>query len=164
MEYGFEMQEVDAICTYPPTSLKVLSKGDANILFNSTQIPGYIVDVLMADESFINNRSEDLAKLLRAFDKAILFTKEHPEEALPVIADHDQLTVEELEVAYSGMIVEPLENQMQYFSDHGQLVKAASIAIEVLKETGVVKRDINLSAIINQQPVVKALSILNENE
>jgi len=164
MEHCFEMQEVDAICTYPPISLKVLSKGNANILFNSTQIPGYIVDVLMADESLINSRSEDLAKVLRAFNRAIVFSREHPDEALPVIAEHEQLTVDELKEAYEGMTVEPLENQMQYFSDSGQLVKAAAIAMEVLKETGVVKREIQLNTLLNDQPVNQALSTLKEHE
>lgn len=164
MEHSFEMQEVDAICTYPPISLKVLSKGNANILFNSTQIPGYIVDVLMADESFINSRSDDLAKLLHAFNRAILYSREHPDEAFPIIAEHEQLTVDELMEAFKGMTVEPLENQMQYFSDSGQLVKAAVIAMEVLKETGVVKREIHLNTLLNDQPVSQAQSTIKEHE
>ncbi|MBN1197883.1 MAG: ABC transporter substrate-binding protein, partial [Bacteroidales bacterium] len=164
MEDSFEMQEVDAICTYPPTSMKVLNKGNANILFNSTQIPGYIVDVLMADASFIDARCTDLAKMIHVFNRAIRYTREHPDEALPVIADHEQLSVNELQEAYAGMSVEPLENQYQYFSDKGQLLKAATTAMEVLKETGVIRRDIDMNHIISDQPVTLALSNLTENE
>jgi len=164
MENSFEKNQVDAICTYPPISVKVLNKGDANILFNSSLIPGYIVDVLMADEAFINERNEDLVKVIRAINKAIQFASENPAEALPVIADHEQISVGDLQVAYEGMIVEPVDNQLQYFSPGGQLFNAGETALEVLMETGVIRKDIDVNKIINSQPVTSAVKNLKKDE
>lgn len=158
MEDSFDGQGVDAICTYPPISVKVLNKGNANILFNSSLIPGYIIDVLMADESFINSRNEDLAKIIRCFNNAIQYIREHPDEALPIIAEHEQISVKELQEAYVGMVVEPIENQIPYFTPEGQLFKAGETALEILEETGVIRRDIDVKKIINEKPVTLAVS------
>jgi len=161
MKDRFELQQVDAICTYPPTSVKVLNAGDANILFNSSQIPGYIVDVLIADEKFIDIRVEDLAKIIHCINRAIQYTNDHPDEALPIIAKHEQISVKDLQDAYRGMSVEPLRNQIQYFTPNGQLFKASETAFEILRETGVIQRNITIKELINQGPVTMALSNLN---
>ncbi|MBC8436145.1 MAG: ABC transporter substrate-binding protein [Bacteroidetes bacterium] len=161
MKDRFEQQEVDAICTYPPTSVKVLNTGDANILFNSSQIPGYIVDVLMADELFIDVRIEDLAKIIQCIDRAIQYTKDHPDEALDIMAKHEQISVMELQEAYEGMSVEALNTQIQYFAPNGQLVKASETAFEILRETDVIQRNIPINELINQGPVTMALSNVN---
>ncbi len=158
MEDSFENSDVDAICTYPPTSVKVLNKGHANILFNSSQIPGYIVDALIADEQFIDARVMDLAKILRSIDRAIQYFKEYPEEALEIMAEHEQISVTDIQDAFLGMFVEPLKNQINYFKPNGQLFIAAETALEVLRETGVITNDINVSDLINQGPASEALS------
>ncbi|TSA27862.1 MAG: hypothetical protein D4R67_05225 [Bacteroidetes bacterium] len=163
MKDSFQSQEVDAICTYPPTSVKILNSGEANILFNSSQIPGYIVDVLIADENVIGERTDELAKIIQGINRAILYTRDHPEEALAIIADHEQISVRDLKEAYIGMSVEPLENQIQYFTPDGKLIRASEAALEILRETGVVQRNIIVKEIINQGPVTRALSILKKN-
>lgn len=163
MKDGFDEGVVDAICTYPPTSVKILNSGEANILFNSTQIPGLIVDVLIGDEIFINDRTEDLATIIQCIDRAILYARENPEEALAVIAEHEQISVPELQEAYAGMSVEPLASQSQYFTPDGKIISASEAALEILRETGVVLRNINVREIINQGPVTKALSIHKKN-
>ena len=160
MEDSFERKEVDAICTYPPTSVKILNKGDANILFNSTQIPGYIVDVLIADKNFIDSRAEDLAIIIRCIDRAIQYSHDYPNEALAIMSEHEQISVTEIQEAYRGMLVEQLKTQMDYFAPEGQLFIALETALKILKETDVVQRNIIVSDLINQGPVTLALSTL----
>lgn len=152
MEDNFDKSLVNALCTYPPTSIRILNKGNANILFNSSQIPGYIVDVLISDKKFINSRTEDLAKVIRCFDRAIQFTKEHPDEALPVIAEHEQVSVKDLRESYLGISVEGLKDQVQYFGEQGQLLKATGVALDILMKTGVIQKNINVKDVINPGP------------
>ncbi len=130
-------------------------------MFNSSQIPGYIVDVLIADEQFIDTRVGDLAKIIQCIDRAIQYAKEYPDEALVIMAEHEQISVLDLQEAYRGMSVEPLKNQIQYFTSDGQLCKALEAAFEILRKTGVIQRDITVKNLINQGPVTTALSKLN---
>lgn len=152
MEDNFDKSLVDALCTYPPTSVRILNKGNANILFNSSQIPGYIVDVLLSDKKFINSRTEDLAKVIRCFDRALQFAKEYPDEALTVIAEHEQISVKDLRECYLGISVEGLKDQVQYFGEQGQLLKATGVALDILMQTGVIQKNINVKDVINPGP------------
>jgi NitT/TauT family transport system substrate-binding protein len=164
MEQNWNRSLVDALCTYPPTSVRIMNKGNANIIFNSSQIPGYIVDVLISDKTFIDSNTEDLAKVLQCFDRAVRYAKEHPDEALPIIAGHENITVKELREAYDGILVETLKNQDKYFKDHGQLFKAASTALEILTETNSVRKNKYVQSMINPGPVNFSLSKPENND
>jgi NitT/TauT family transport system substrate-binding protein len=164
MEENYDKSMVDALCTFPPTSVRILNKGNANILFNSSQIPGYIVDVLISHKKFIDSRTADLVKVIQCFNRAVQFTKDHPEEALPVIAEHLQITVNELREAYKGISVVELKDQDQYFRNNGQLFKAKQIALEILKETGVIQKEIDVQDLINPGPVNFSLSTIRKND
>jgi len=158
MEDNFDNFLVDALCTFPPTSVRIIAKGNANVLFSSAQIPGYIVDALISDKHFIDSRTDELAVVIRCFDRAVQFTRDHPDEALPIIAEHEQISVKELRDAYDGIAVEALKDQDKYFKDHGQLTKAAEVALEILKETGSIQKNIRVQNVINPGPVNRALS------
>lgn len=164
MEENYDRSMVDALCTFPPTSVRIMNKGNANILFNSSQIPGYIVDVLISNKKFIDSRTADLAKVIECFDRAVQYTKDHPEEALPVIAEHEQITVKELREAYNGIAVEELNHQNQYLRNNGQLFKATQVALEILKETGVIQKEIDIQDLINPAPVNFSLTTIRKNE
>lgn len=153
----FQKNDVDALCTYPPTSVKIMNLGTANCLFNSSEIPGYIIDLLIADKPFIDKRTEDLAKIIRCIDRAIRYWKDKPEEALALMAEHEQISVKDLQDAYAGIEVETLADQKQYFQANGQLFKASETASGILNETGVLHQNLNAATIINPGPVTVAM-------
>ncbi len=157
MEDNYDKLKVDALCTYPPTSVRIMNKGTANLLFNSSQIPGFILDVLIADESFINSHTAALAILIQCFDRAVQFTRDHPDKALPVIAGHESITMQELKDAYKGIFIEDLRQQEKYFNEHGQLIKATSAALEILREFAAIRKNIQVRRTINVGPVNHSL-------
>lgn len=157
MEEAFNSRNIDALCTFPPTSSRILSKQESNILFNSSQIPGYIIDLMIADKQYIEKNSQVLAGLLRGYDRAMKFMKENPEEALGIISSHLKITVDELKESYNGMKVEDLNSQAGYFTNEGQLYKAAQNATEILQEMGVIHSDMNSVELINNRPVSQAM-------
>jgi NitT/TauT family transport system substrate-binding protein len=164
MDDHFNNGSVDAICTYPPTSVKLLNKGNANRLFDSSQIPGYIVDILMADGQFISQRADDLAKVILGYERALQFMNSNPEEALNIMAGHEQISAGELETALKGVQIVPLNDQKHFFQPRGQIFQATENALDILRSTGVLQKDLDAENVINHSPMLLACSKLQEDE
>lgn len=99
---------VDAVITYEPYRSRALDLG-ARELFSSRRIAGEIVDVLMVPSRVLNARQADLRDFVRGLDKARRFLEEHPDQALPVMAQRQQLPPVLLRRALDGMRLISLE-------------------------------------------------------
>lgn len=91
---GIETQEqayrdgsVDAFATFEPIRTRLLKLG-ARELFNSTQIPGEIVDVLAARGELIEQRPEAIAALMDGWFRALEYAASQPEAAARQVAPH----------------------------------------------------------------------------
>lgn len=65
----FVRGEVDAVVTYEPVRTQLLDRGAA-LLFDSSSIPGEIVDVLFVRESLVDGRQDALRGLVDGFFRA----------------------------------------------------------------------------------------------
>lgn len=139
--------DVDAVQTYPPASFKVLSDGNAKKLFDTSKIPGVIVDILAADTQLLEKRPNDLKKIIRAFVRAMKLLETEPEETLNAIATAEQITVAELKEAFAGMHLVTPGEQMEYFKEGGKLTDVITATTEVLNSTLGLKKQINLQAL-----------------
>ena len=81
----FTQDEVDAIITYEPTRSKLRSLG-ANQLFDSSEIPGEIADVVIVHKDVLRERKEEVKQLLRGWFRAINYFKSQPAEGAKRLA------------------------------------------------------------------------------
>jgi NitT/TauT family transport system substrate-binding protein len=93
-ESAFERGSVDAVVTYEPLRTKLTNAG-AQQLFDSTQIPGEIVDVLVIRKSYLEGSPDTEHLLFQAFYRSQRYAQDHPAEFLRIASAREGVTPEE---------------------------------------------------------------------
>jgi NitT/TauT family transport system substrate-binding protein len=87
MNAALDTGVVDAAFEWEPFVSQSVLRGTGRVVFDVNQaLPNYPWYVIAATKKVIDERSDDLVKLLRAHHKAIAFLKDHPAEADRIIA------------------------------------------------------------------------------
>ncbi|MFO0945726.1 MAG: ABC transporter substrate-binding protein [Planctomycetota bacterium] len=134
--------EVDAVQTYPPFSNKIYKKAAAIKLFDSSRIPMQLVGALLTDQQTLHERTDDLAKILRAILRAQEYYRERPGEATQQMAERLDLIDHEFTEAMSGIRIVQRHEQDALLSPGSPLDNALNVAHRVLQQTGTLDRPI----------------------
>jgi NitT/TauT family transport system substrate-binding protein len=94
---------VDAVQTYPPGSDAVLRIPGVHSVWDTSRVPGVILDVLAAHSSVLAEKPQAVRGLLRAYQRAQQFYREHPQEALAILARRCRLSEQALIGFLSGI-------------------------------------------------------------
>lgn len=78
---AYESGQVDAVVTYEPFLEKLRAAG-AREIFDSRQLPGEIVDMLVVREDVLEKNPEQVEHLLQGWFQARRYLDEHPDEAI----------------------------------------------------------------------------------
>lgn len=84
---------VDAIVTFEPRRSRLLAAGMVSV-FDSSMIPGEIVDVLLTREELTRTNRKQLQALLRGWFRALDHLKDKPLDAIVRMAHRERLTPE----------------------------------------------------------------------
>jgi NitT/TauT family transport system substrate-binding protein len=137
MEKALLSGEVDALHTYPPYSTNILKHKDAvTKIFDSTQIPGEIVDIVSFSPDTIDHRMKDLIAIRRAWDKTVVYARQHPEESNKIMAEVEGISAEEFADALSGVKVLSLAEQQPLMTRGGTVDKTLKQVAEILHKGG----------------------------
>ncbi|WP_127753119.1 ABC transporter substrate-binding protein [Devosia sp. 1566] len=95
---------VDIAVTYEPYISAALAQGpDFKVLYTAGEKPGLISDVLAAEASFIAGNQDALVGIIKAWDQAVTFMRDNPEEGGKIIADAVGSPIEEFNTAFAGV-------------------------------------------------------------
>jgi len=126
---------VDAAVIYPPESIAMRDQALGQVVFSSAAMPGEILDVVTFDAEVIATRRDDVARIVRAFDRAVLYAMEHPDAAHREMAAREGMSLDAFRDALRGMtIVMPGE----------RAAVLAGVAPAIVKRTDQVLRDAGL--------------------
>lgn len=92
-EEAFRSGRVDALVTFEPVRSRLIAEGGHQV-FNSSQIPGEIVDVLITRAELVEEEAHLLHALVRGWFRALSRMKSHPEECARAMAIREQTTPE----------------------------------------------------------------------
>lgn len=101
-ERAFKEGRVDAVVTYEPFRTKILALG-ARQVFDSRQIPGEIVDVLVVRHSIMEKQRDPIRELVRGWFLALHFIGKEPNQAVSLMAKREGLGVREFEQTLRGL-------------------------------------------------------------
>lgn len=88
MNAALDTGVVDAVFEWEPFVSQSVLRGAGRIVFDVNEaLPHYPWYVIAATRKTVNERPDDVVKLLRAHHKAIAFLHEHPEESDHIIAE-----------------------------------------------------------------------------
>jgi NitT/TauT family transport system substrate-binding protein len=82
---AYESGQVDAVVTYEPFVAKLRTAG-AHEIFDSSQLPGEIVDMLVVREDVLEKNPEQVEHLLQGWFQARRYLDTHPAEAMAMMS------------------------------------------------------------------------------
>lgn len=106
---------VDVAVTYEPYISAALAQGDEHhVLYTSAERPGLISDLLIAEAAYIDANPEVIKNIILAWDDAVRFVRDNPEEGGKIIAEAVGSPMEEFTPAFKGVrLFDLAENKEQ---------------------------------------------------
>lgn len=136
---AYAQGQVDALVTFEPVKT-ALQKEGAHILFDSTQIPGEIVDVLVVREQFLQQNPNIAEKIQSAWYLALDYFAANPDQSAMMMSP--RLGVDPLEVPalFDGLHLPAKEQSDLLLKHHGgnspELLNSASNLYELMRQQG----------------------------
>jgi NitT/TauT family transport system substrate-binding protein len=125
---------VDIAVTYEPyISAALKHSDDHHVLYTSAEHPGLISDLAVSTGDFIQNNPEIIKSLILAWDDAVTYLREHPEEGGKIIADAVKSPMDEFKIALKGVKLYDLKGNAEILK--GDFQQTMIDIAEIMKET-----------------------------
>ncbi|WP_339378551.1 ABC transporter substrate-binding protein [Calothrix sp. NIES-2100] len=150
-ERAFKENKVDAIVTFGPPRFKLLAAG-AKLLFDSSQIPGEIVDTLVVSEEAIANNSQTIQTLVNERFRALDYFNKNPQQAAGLIAPRTGVTSGQILDAFKGMHQPNLqENQRLLDQTDPSLANGMKRLVQVMVEHKLMPQAIDPTTVLDDR-------------
>ncbi len=148
-EAAYRAGRVDAVVTFGPARIDLLKAG-AIQLFDSTMIPGEIVDTLAASTQAIADNDENLQALVAARFKALDYFHSNPADATRRMARRTQVKPEEMLEAFSLLEQPSLEENVALLSQRDpSLVTSMTNLIRVMHQSGLITKEMDPASLLD---------------
>jgi len=104
----YKSNNADAVVTYEPFRTQLLKEGAIEI-FNSSEIPGEIIDVLAVHKGIIQSHSDELLDVSQGWFKALKYIKDEPVSSYKFIASRMKVSTREVKESYFGLSLPDLK-------------------------------------------------------
>jgi NitT/TauT family transport system substrate-binding protein len=142
-ERAYKQGKVDAVVTFGPARIKLLAAG-AKLLFDSSQIPGEIVDILAVSKEAITNSSDTIQSLVNGRFRALDYLEKNPQDAASRIAKRTQVTPEQILNAFKGLRQPNLQqNQKLLDKSDPALVNSMRKLVQIMVENKLLPKAID---------------------
>ncbi|MCB0320710.1 MAG: ABC transporter substrate-binding protein [Bdellovibrionales bacterium] len=147
---AYKRGELDAVEGYPPVAVELVRLG-AKRLFDSSQAPGVVLDVLVAEQNIVERNPHVLAEILGSFEKAQGEVLNRNPEALQFLSARVQLTPEEYLSAFSGLAVVPRSEQHLFLRHDGKFVDSLKKTQEALLSANQIDSEVRLDGLFTNK-------------
>lgn len=134
-EEVFAQTHVDAVVTAEPWAARIEKKGAARI-FDSTAIPGRIVDVLAVRAAALQTHASELHYLLKGYFAAKVLQKEAPQRANELMSARLQTPAADITALFRGLRLPDLTENRAMLSPGGAVDTTARELQKVMVEAG----------------------------
>jgi NitT/TauT family transport system substrate-binding protein len=143
-ERAYVAGEVDAVVTFEPFVGKLLERG-AHRLFDSTQLPGEVLDVMVVREERLEAHREQLEHLTRGWFQALRYLEAHPDDALARMSPRLEVTPRTLASALESVHLLSLQENLLLLreSSPSSLVTPARRLERFMRHEGLLKEPVH---------------------
>src|SRR5437762_10373589 len=154
---AFEKGLVDAAVTFDPYRAQFLRAG-ASTLFDSTQIPGEIVDLLAVRATVLEKRPKAIQALLAGWFGAIDYMKSDPKDAARRMAIRQQTTGEQFLEAQQGLHVPSREENLRMLDGvTPELAVTGRRLMSLMVDAKLLRRGLDIEGVLAPGPLVDLL-------
>ena len=151
----FRDGKIDAVITYEPFATKIKSLSGKEI-FNSSQIPFEICDVLISKKEIIESKKDQFISLSEGYFKALNLFKVNPNAYEEFLAEREGISPKEFIKALNGIEILDLNENQKLYTDNKDidfLVRLENVNKKMV-EFGIVKNVINSQNILNSNIIM----------
>lgn len=154
----FHRSQIDALITSEPVKQKLLALGGVT-LFDSSRLPGRIVNLVVASDRAIKRQEEALVDLLKSYYKARKFQKGRPQKATQLMAMRLQLYTSEMENSLQGVkFIGQVESMMRLTGDKTSALNLqAQELADLMVYRGMLEQAPNLDNFVCSQVLEKVI-------
>lgn len=102
---AFSKDLIDAYVTYPPYSNLLVNNHNLHSIFNSSQIPRTVLDVVTISTDLVKQDPTLITRLHSAWQAALNYAKKHPIEANNIMAKREGISADEFTAELAGIKV-----------------------------------------------------------
>jgi NitT/TauT family transport system substrate-binding protein len=117
---AFAGGEFDAVGVFAPFTVQALARPGSKVLFDSADFPGTIPDFLVLDRAVVEERPEDVQRVVDAWYATLDWIEENPDEATEIMAAQAEVSVEEYESFADGTRLFTAEEALASMTDDGE--------------------------------------------
>ena len=151
---AFDKGQVDAAVTFDPYRAQLLAAG-ASTLFDSTQIPGEIVDLLAVRADVIDKRPRALQSLLTGWFDAVDYMHKAPEDAARRMGIRQQTSGEQFLAAQRGLHVPSREENLRMLGGpKPELAAAGRRLMGIMLDAKLLRADVDIQSVLAPQPLL----------
>ncbi len=148
---ALDNREIDAGHTWEPVTSEAIAKG-YKVLGKAGDSFNTITDVLSIRKSFVEKHPKAVQAMIAALVETQIFLQKHPKEAIPIMADAENMSIEEMLTGVEGVHYLSLAENIEAMKSGGQLFDIAQYIVKFYKENGSIMVPIDtLDNIINAQ-------------
>jgi NitT/TauT family transport system substrate-binding protein len=115
-------EKADAVITYEPERTRILNKG-AKELFNSSQMNGQIVDVLVVRTEVLSSHPNSLKQLISGYFNALDYMEKHPKKTAGFLVHRLNLSAEVIPTLYKGITIPSLDENYVLLDDGAESIE-----------------------------------------
>jgi len=150
---AFEKGQVDGAVTFDPYRAQFLRAG-AKTLFDSTRIPGEIVDVLAVRATVVDKEPNALQSLLAGWFDAIDYMKSEPKDAARRMGIRQQTTGEQFLAAQQGLHVPSREENLTMLGgDKPELAVTGRRLMALMVDAKLLRSGLDIEGVLAPEPL-----------
>jgi NitT/TauT family transport system substrate-binding protein len=148
-KFAYINHKADAVVTYEPVRTQLLNEG-AIELFNSKEIPGEIVDILVVHKGLLSTHRDALLDITQGWFKALKHIKDEPIDSYSFIASRLKISHKEVKESYVGLTLPSLnENKTLLSGNPAPLNKTLDRLTQHMLKNRLISADSFTNATIN---------------
>jgi NitT/TauT family transport system substrate-binding protein len=152
-EEAFRENRVDAVVTYGPARSNLLATG-AKSLFDTSQIPGEIVDTLIGSADLLNTHAPQLNVLVNAWFHALNYMNKNREDASSRMAQRQGIPTEEFKKSLNGVrFLNFLENQQLLAKTDPSFINGAKRLANFMANNKLLKQKLDPTPLLDDKLV-----------
>lgn len=154
---SFVASKIDAGVTWEPWLSKASERTNGKVLVSSKDEPGIITDIVLVRNDVVQNRREDVKRVIKGFFEAVDWWKNNLTEGNAIVAKNFNLTAEEFAPMMETVKLSNLQTNLERFNKSTPLnvYSLAEKAADIYSQDGVIKTKATGDAVTDS-------SLLNE--
>lgn len=152
---AYRQGTIDAVVTFEPVRSSLLREG-ASLLFDSSRIPGEIVDVIVMRQEDIEIYQPRIQQMIDGWYRALDYLENSTPDACSRMAKRLGISPKELRSSYDGIELPTREETRGLLEGaKPKLVTTAENLLQTMQKTGVLSGDVDLSGLVNAGPITE---------